>query len=213
MDVQLVKTFLNEKEPAALYELVQPALQQAEVRDLLVAGSFARDETYRYNCARVLFRALEANSGLFYPYWERFAGMIDSPNGFYRSTAAQAIAILTAVDEERQLDAILDTYLQMLDDEKIMVARYFTQTIHLVAEARPDLCARIVTCLLEVESTRHTESRKSLLKADILAAFDALYDTLQEQQQEEILAFTTKAQESESPTTRKTAKAFLEKHQ
>jgi hypothetical protein len=212
MDIQLIKTILPEKEPAALYELVQPALEGSEVRDLLVEGCFARDETYRYNCVRVLFRAIEAHPGLFYPYWERFAGRIRDPNGFYRSTAAQALAHLASVDDDRRLDAILDAHLRMLDDEKIMVARYFTQTIHLVAEARPDLRERIVDCLLGVEATRHNESRLSLLKTDVLGAFDALFDALPVQQRKEILAFAAKALDSESPSTRKAARAFLEKH-
>ncbi len=177
MDIQLAKTILTKKEPAELYDLVQPALESAELRDLLVEGCFAKNETYRYNCVRVFFRALEQQPGLFYPYWERFAEGISSPNGFYRSSSTQAIAFLTAVDEEHRLDSILEAYLRMLDDEKVMVARYFVQTIHLIPAARPDLREKVIACLLDVENTRHTESRKSLLKADIINAFDRLFET------------------------------------
>jgi hypothetical protein len=138
--------------------------------------------------------------------------MIESPNGFYRSTAAQAIAYLTAVDKNRHLDTILDTYLHMLDDEKIMVARYFVQTIHLLPKARPDLCEKVFARLLDVENTHHSESRKSLLKADVINAFDQLFETLSAQEQDETLAFVEKEIDSESPTTRKVAKAFIEKH-
>jgi hypothetical protein len=212
MDTQPAKNILTQKEPAELYDLVGPVLESTELRDLLVEGCFAKDETYRYNCVRVFFRALEGQPALFYPYWEHFAGMIDNPNGFYRSTAAQAIAFLTAVGKERRLDTILDAYLRMLDDDKVMVARYFVQTIHLIPEARPDLREKVVACLLDVENTRHTESRKSLLKADIIGAFDRLFKNLSPQEQKEILAFVEKEQTSESPSTRKAAKAFLEKH-
>jgi hypothetical protein len=181
------------------------------LRDLLVEGCFAKDETYRYNCVRVFFRALEKQPGLFYPYWERFAGMIGCPNGFYRSTAAQAIAFLAAADENRQLDSILDAYLDVLDDEKIMVARYFVQTIHLIPAARPDLREKVIACLLDVENTRHTESRKSLLKADIISAFDRLFGSLSAQEQKEVLIFVEKEQTSASPSTRKAAKEPLKK--
>ena len=207
------KTILTQKEPAELYDLVGPALESAELCDLLVDGCFAKDETYRYNCVRVFFRALEKQPDLFYPYWDNFAVMIDSPNGFYRSTAAQAVAFLTSADENQHLDSILDVYLRMLDDEKIMVARYFVQTIHLVAVARPDLRERIIARLLDVESTHHTESRKSLLKADIINAFDRLFDDLSPQEQKNVLAFVENEQHSESPTTRKAARAFLGKYQ
>ena len=193
--------------------MVQLALEQAETRDLLVEGCFAKDETYRYNCVRVFFRALEQQPALFYPYWERFAGMVESPNGFYRSTAAQAIAFLAAVDEDRRLDAILEAYLRLLDDDKVMVARYFVQTIHLIPQARPDLREKVVACLLDVENTRHNQSRKSLLKADVIHAFDRLFETLSGPERKEVLAFVAKEQDSESPSTRKAAKSFMEYHQ
>lgn len=212
MNTHLAKTILTQKEPAELFNLVGPALEKAEIRDLLVEGCFAKDETYRYNCVRVFFRALEKGPALFYPYWERFAGMIASPNGFYRSTAAQAVAFLTAVDEKRKLDSILEAYLGMLDDEKIMVARYFVQTIHLVAEARPDLRGKVIACLLNVGNTRHTDSRKSLLKADVIGAFDRLFDSLIPKERKDVFSFVEKEQGAESPTTRKFVKVFLEKH-
>ncbi len=212
MDTQLAKTILIQKEPAKLYDLVEPALENAEIRDLLVDGCFAKDETYRYNCVRVFFRALEKQPALFYPYWERFVEGINSPNGFYRSSSTQAIAFLSAVDEERHLDSILDSYLRMLDDDKVMVARYFVQTLHLIPAARPDLREKVIACLLDVENTRHTESRKSLLKADIISAFDRLFDSSSAQEQKQTLAFAEKELDSESPSTRKAAKAFLKKH-
>jgi hypothetical protein len=213
MDIQLAKSILTKKEPPELYDLVQPALESAETRNLLVEGCFAKNETYRYNCVRVFFRALEEQPALFYRYWERFAEGINNPNGFYRSSSTQVIAFLTAVDQERRLDAILDSYLGLLDDDKVMVARYFVQTIHLIPGARPDLREKVIDCLLGVENTRHTESRKSLLKADIISAFDRLFETLSAQEQNQTLAFAEKEMDSESPSTRKAAKAFLKKHQ
>lgn len=212
MDTQFAKTILAQKEPAKLYDLVGPALESAELRDLLVDGCFAKDETYRYNCVRVFFRALEKQPALFYIYWERFVEGISSPNGFYRSSSTQAIAFLTAVDEQRYLDSILEAYLRMLDDDKVMVARYFVQTIHLIPEARPELREKVIACLLGVENTQHTESRKSLLKADIISAFDRLFNGSSIQEQKDILAFVEKEQAGESPSTRKAAKAFLKKH-
>jgi len=213
MDIHLAKTILTQKEPAELYDLVQPALEDTDLRDLLVEGCFAKDETYRYNCVRVFFRALEKQPGLFYPYWERFAGMLDHPNGFFRSTAAQAVAFLAAVDKERRLDAILEAYLRILDDDKIMVARYFAQTIHLVAKARPDLREQVMACLLDVDKTHHTEGRKDLLKADLISAFDQLFEGMTESDQGKVLSLVEAQLGSSSPTTRKAAKAFLEKYQ
>ena len=100
----------------------------------------------------------------------------------------------------------------MLNDEKVMVARYFVQTIHLIPAARPDLREKVIDCLLGIENTQHTENRKRLLKADIINAFEHLFESSSMQEQKEILAFVEKEIDSESPSTRKTAKAFLKKH-
>ena len=213
MEMQFTESILSQKEPSELYDLVEPALESTDLRELLVEGCFAKNETYRYNCVRVFFRALAQQPGLFYPYWERFAEGISSPNGFFRSSSTQAIAFLTAVDEEHRLNTILEAYLGMLDDEKVMVARYFVQTIHLIPEARPDLRTKVIACLLDVENTRHTASRKSLLKADIINAFDRLFETMSAQEQKQTLAFAKKELDSESPSTHKAAKAFLANHQ
>jgi hypothetical protein len=212
VDISTANAILNQKEPPELYHLVQPALAQVDLRDLLVDGCFATDETYRYNCVRVFFRALEQKPAAFYSYWERFAEKIGHPNGFFRSTATQALAFLSVLDTNKRLDVILEAYLGLLDDEKIMVARYFTQTIYRVAQARPDLRSKIVACLLAVGRTRHNESRKGLLKADIIHALDELFEDLSEQEQKDALAFADNEQASESPSTRNAARAFLARH-
>jgi len=56
METNLTKSILTQKEPAELYDLVGPALESAKLRELLVEGCFAKNETYCYNCVRTFFR-------------------------------------------------------------------------------------------------------------------------------------------------------------
>ena len=137
MNTVTAKKILTKKEPTNLYDVVQPALEVADIRDLLVEGSFAKEETYRYNCVRVLYHALEQRPDLFYQYWSNFESMLDSSNGFHRSIAAQAIALLSPVDQDCRLDVIFKHYLNLLDDPKVMVTHYFIST--LAGYIKPDL--------------------------------------------------------------------------
>lgn len=212
MNTATAKQVLTQKEPANLYDVVQPALKNAELRDYLVEGSFAKNETFRYNSVRVIYRAIEACPDLFYPYWDRFAGMMDSPNGFHRSIAAQVIALLTAADTDRKLDPIVAHYLGLLNDPKVMVTHYFLETIGQIYRARPDLQKEIIACLLNIDKTGHLPERRDLLKADIISVFDQLFDSLSPQDQKQVSAFVKKQLESSSPKTRKTAKEFGKKH-
>ena len=212
MNIATAKQILAQKETANLYEVLQPALKVAAIRDMLVEGSFAKEESYRYNCARVLFRALAQRPDLFYNYWDFFVERMDSPNGFHRSVTAQAVAFLVSVDKERKLDPIFDNYMVLFDDQKVMVTHYFLETISLIVRARPDLQSRIITCLLEMDKTRHSSGHQALLKADIINVFDQLFNTLSAPQRQKVLAFVEGQLDGKSPKARKSAKEFQRKH-
>ena len=213
MDAATTGKILAQKKPADLYDAVQPVLKDEKLRDELVEGSFAKDENYRYNCVRVLFRAIEANPSLFYPYWNRFVEGIDSPNGFHRSVGAQAIAHLTSVDKDCRLDPIFDHYLELLDDSKVMVSHYFLETLPLIYRARPDFQTKIIACLLNFDKTKHPPSRKEMLKADIISAFEQIFDTLSTKDKKKAASFIKDQLQSSSPKARKAAKEFEKKHE
>ncbi|GER79425.1 MAG: hypothetical protein M5U11_16165 [Anaerolineales bacterium] len=211
MDAATVRKILAEDNPANLYDAISPALEDAQLRDALVEGCFDKREMYRYNCVRVLLRAMQLQPGLFYSYWERFAKGIDSLNGYHRASSAQALARLASVDKDDRLGSIFNRYLKLLDDPKVMVSRYFLETLPLIHRARPELRPRIVACLLSVDKTKHPPSRKELLKADVVGALDQIFDALSPKDQRKASSFAKGQLQSESPKTRKAAAAFLNK--
>jgi hypothetical protein len=213
MDTTAAKKILAQKEPTRLYDVVEPVLASAELRAVLVDSAFDKNETLRYNCVRVMFRAMDQQPELFYPYWDRFAEMIDSPNGFHRSAAAQAIAFLSIVDADCRLDRIFTHYLRLLDDSKVMVSHYFIDTLDRICRARIDLQPRIIKALLGIDRTHHTPERRELLKATVLAIFDRLYDALPEHDRKQAVAFAHASLQSVSGKTRKAAKSFLATHE
>ena len=200
---------LAQKEPPKLYSLVEYALQDAALRDLLVEHAFDKDETLRYNSIRVLWRAVDREPRLFYRYWDRFAGMITSPNGFHRSAAAQLIASLASADDDCKLDRLFDDYMRLLDDPKVMVTHYFVETLDHVCRARPDLQKRVMTALLNIDRSKHTRQHKDMLKADILAVCDALFESLPPELQRKSVELAEATLDCTSPKSRKAAKAFI----
>ena len=212
MNIAYTWKILSRKEPAELYDLVGPALKDRELRDAIVEGSFEKNETVRYNCSRVLFRAITQEPRLFYSYWDHFADRVESPNGFHRAVAAQAIAILVPVDSGCRLDPLLGRYLRLLDDPKVMVAHYFIETLDGIYRARPDLQKKIFATLLSIDSTKHLPPRKELLKADVLMVLDRLFEELSLKDRKQAVAFAEAAVGSSSGKTRKAAKSFLATH-
>jgi hypothetical protein len=210
MDTTLAEDILIQKDPPNLYEAVAPAIADAAFRERLLEGLTAKDENYRYNCSRVLHRLVDQRPELVYPYWDQLAALLDSPNSFQRASALWAIAGLAVADQEGKFERILTRYLALFDDESVMVARYFTQSITRITQAKPALKEQIIAHLLQVDNTHHTQGRKDLIKADLIVVFDELFDQLQEK--DRILGLVEAQLESSSPKARKAAKDFLKKH-
>jgi hypothetical protein len=209
MEAKTARRILTQKEPPRLYDVVDPVLNDTGLRDELIEGSFAKNETLRYNSVRVLFRALDQKPELFYSYWDRFTKMIDSSNSFHRAAAGQAIAFLAVADTDCRLDPIFSHYLRLLDDPSVMVSHYFLDTLDRVCRARPELQPRIVKALLNFDQTHHLPPRKELLKADVLALLDRLFESLPIRHRKRAVAFAQACLQSPPSRTRKTAKLFL----
>jgi hypothetical protein len=186
------------------------ALTDGQTLQVVLDGVLVKEDAYRYNCVKVLLQIGDERPRILYPEWDYFAGLLDSDNSYHRSTAVLVLARLARVDAEGRFERILDRYLALLDDEKIVTARYLAQHAGRVAQVKPHLRARITERLLGVDGTHHAQGRKDLLKADVIQAFEAYFD--QAEDQDSILAFVEAQLDCSSPKTRKAAKAFLKRY-
>jgi hypothetical protein len=205
-----VQQMLAIKDAPDLDDIARSAVADAEILKELLDGVVSKDDTYRYNCFRALLQISENEPLALYPEWDYFVPLLASPNAYHRSVALQLLARLAQVDSEKRFEAILDQYLAMLDDEKVMVARYLAQNAGRIVKAKPSLQEQITARLLDVDRTHHAQSRKDLVKADIIQAFRAFF--AESREKEKILAFVEQQLESSSPKARQAAKAFLKEH-
>jgi len=205
-----VHQMLSEKEVANLDQVAQQAIADAEVLREIVDGVVSKDETFRYNCFKVLIQVCEAAPGALYPEWDTFVELLGSSNAFHRGLAIQIIARLTRADTEQRFDDVFDRFFDVLDDDKVMVSRYLVQSAGQIVQSKPYLRERVTARLLTVDETRHTESRKDLIKADIVQVLGESFKELEDK--ERIVAFVEQQLESSSPKARKAAKEFLKAH-
>jgi hypothetical protein len=210
LDTRDVQQMLAIKDAPDLDDIARSAVADAEILKELLDGVVSKDDAYRYNCFRALLQISENEPLALYPEWDYFVSLLASPNAYHRSVALQLLARLTQVDSEKRFEAILDQYLAMLDDEKVMVARYLAQNAARIVKAKPSLQEQITARLLDVDRTHHAQSRKDLVKADIIQAFGAFF--AESRDKEKILAFVEQQLESSSPKARQAAKAFLKEH-
>jgi hypothetical protein len=208
--VALLQAMLIDKQQPRLEEAIQLVLADRQALEQVLAGIIAKDDTYRYNCFKVLHQIAEEQPQAIYPAWDDFVELLDSDNAYHRSMGAQLIATLACADTDHRFETIFDRTFALLDDEKIVPARQFAQQVGRIARANPHLQSRITEQLLAVEDTHHTEGRKDLLKGDVIGVFDEFF--ADSPNQERILAFVRRQLTCSSPSTRKAARAFVERH-
>jgi hypothetical protein len=213
-DVEALPTDLRDElandKDADLEKAVQLASADPKLLDELLRGILSKQDTYRYNCFQVLLQISEQEPAILYPRWDYLVEQLDSDNSYHRSIGLRLIANLTGADAAGRFDGIFDRYFDLLDDEKIVTARYLVQSTGKIVRHKPHLRERIIARLLGVDNTHHTESRKDLLKGDVIQAFEEFFKDSADQ--DSILAFAKAQLACSSPKTRKAAKQFLEKY-
>ena len=87
---------------ADIENMIEKALKNKETLEELLDGLKVKNETYRYNCHKVLYAISERQGETLYPYWSLFTESLDSENSYHKMTAIHLIANLTSVDKENR---------------------------------------------------------------------------------------------------------------
>jgi hypothetical protein len=185
------------------------AIDDGELLSEILEGLNSKEETFRYNCHRVLMKVTETRPELLYPSWDFFVKHLKSDNSYHKMSATHLLANLVNIDTENRFEEIFDLFYGLLDDRSMVVAYYVAQTSAKIIRAKPAMESRIIGRLLAIDETHHPAGRKELIKAGIIEAFDELFDDTGIRP--EILNFVREQLGSESRKTAKLAKAFLEK--
>ena len=199
---------MKEKE-ANIEAIAVKAIKDSVLLAELLEGLKSKEETFRYNCHKVLMRVTDTHPELLYPSWDFFTGHLKSNNSYHKMSAAHLIANLVKVDAGNRFAEIFDLYYGLLDDKSMVVAYYVAQNSAKIIKANPELENRIIQRLLAIDETHHPPGRKELIKTGIIEAFDELFDD--NGIRPEIMDFVRAQTDSESRKTAKAAKAFLEK--
>jgi hypothetical protein len=197
---------LNDKE-ADVESIARKAITDEGLPAELLQGLESKNETYRYNCYKVLRIICVDHGELLYPQWDYLVGHLDSNNTYHKLSALDLIADLTKVDIGHRFEQIVDDYFGLLDDRSMIAAVYAARNAGKIITAKPDMEARITQKLLTIDRTHHEPGRKDLIKAGAIESFDLYFE--QAADKEGILSFVRQQVDSESPKCRNQADAFL----
>jgi hypothetical protein len=194
---------------ADIESVTKKALGDKKLLSELLDGLKSKDETFRYNCHKVLMLISKTNGEILYPSWDYFVELLNSNNSYHKMSAVHLLTNLVKVDLEDRFQKIFDSYYSLLDDKSVIVAIYVAQNSAQIIKAKSHLENRITSILLNIDKTHHPAGRKELVKAGAIEAFMEYFPD--SSNKTKIIEFVMKQQDSESPKTRKIAKAFLKK--
>lgn len=171
-------------------------------------GLLSKNETYRYNCFKVLYDVSEKKPDLLYLHWDFFITHLKSDNNYHKMSAVLIIANLTSVDTENRFENVFDDFYGNLKSKKTIVPIYIVKSSGKIVNSKPDLERKITDLLLNIENI-HSGKQIELVKAAVIESFSEFYENAEKK--EEILRYVKSQINSDSPKTRKSAKVFLAK--
>jgi len=172
-------------------------------------GLLSKNETYRYNCFKVLYTVSEKKPEILYPYWDFFINHLDSNNSYHKMSAVLIIANITAVDSDKKFETIFNKFYNNLNSEKTIVPIYVIKSSSKIVSFKPHLEEKITDLLLNIEKI-HSGKQIELVKSAIIESFSEFFSKAKNK--DKIINFVEKQIDSTSPKTRKTAKDFLKNY-
>ena len=171
-------------------------------------GLISKNETYRYNCFKVLNLVSEKKPELLYPHWNFFVNHLNSVNDYHKMSAVIIIANITAVDKKQRFEIIFDDFFGNLKSKKTIVPIYIVKSSSKIITYKPNLEKKITDLLINIEKI-HTGKQIELVKSAVIESFSEIFN--KSNKKDEIIRFVRNQLHSTSPKTKKAAKEFLNK--
>ena len=197
-----------DKKDINVESLAERALEDEGMLPELLDGVLAKKDFIRFNSFKVLLFISEKHPEVLYPKWDFLEGLLSSNNSYLKYIAIYLIANLAQVDAEARLERIFERLYSILGGEGTIAAAHLARNSGKIAQAKPELRAKITQRLLNIDRT-HQGRQKELIKGHAIEALDEYFE--EAKNQPEILDFVKKQLQSQSPKTRKLAREFLQK--
>ncbi len=203
-----VHKILEQKNPDKLFKVYELTISDRNFLKEILDGLLSPNETYRYNCYKVLLTLSEEAPLKLYSEWEFFHELLLSENAYQQMIAVNILTNLTMVDSEGKFDEIFNEYFALLDGRSLIAARYVASGAGTIAQTKPALQESITRRLLTTEKTHHKNNE--LIVHDAIESFDAYFSDITNQHK--VIAFVKRHLKSDSPKTAKRASEFLARH-
>lgn len=142
------------------------ALQPADL-DLLVNLLNEKDDNLRYK-AFLLLQARSQACADVYAYWNLFVEKLGNENSYQRSLGLMLLAENARWDEKDAFGAVIERYLERVDDEKPVTVRQCVQGLAKIVPFKPQYNDRVAGRLMAVDLAARKDTQRKILLLDII---------------------------------------------
>jgi hypothetical protein len=144
--------------------------------ECLVQNLYLKDTKAAYHALKQLIEESEKTDAI-YSYFDQFAAMINDSNSYIRTRGLSLIAANAKWDAENKIDAVLDSYLSHITDEKPITARQCIKLLPTIAAYKPHLKDAIILGLETADLSRYvySDSMLPLIIKDISYSLTAIH--------------------------------------
>ncbi len=135
----------------------------------LVEWLSEKDDKIRYQT----FLLLQARSSCIddvYPFWDIYRGKLKHENSYQRSIGLMLTAENVKWDKENRIDATIDEYLSLLNDEKPITVRQCIQSLSKIIPYKKQLHSKIAGRLMSINISSIKDTMRKVIVLDILEA-------------------------------------------
>ncbi|MGA8578227.1 MAG: hypothetical protein WB579_06075 [Bryobacteraceae bacterium] len=174
------------------------------------AGLDAPAARVRFGCLKDLRRLSEEAPQFLYPAFDRFAKLLDHPNGIFRWNAAHILANLARVDRARKLAPLLGRFLQPIRGPQMIAAANVMQAAAAIAAAQPRLAHKVAAAILTVGRAKYeTDECRNVAIGHAIESLARFPESVQ--RQAAIVSFVRRQLNNPRPATRRKAERFLKR--
>jgi len=140
---------------------------QKEAISQLMEWLTEKDDKLRYHSLLLLQYRSEYYDDV-YPFWDVFCEKLKSSNSYHRSIGLMLMADNVKWDRENKIDAAIDDYLKILNDEKPITVRQCIQALSKIIPHKTHLHDKIANELMAINIMDIKLTMRKLILLDIL---------------------------------------------
>lgn len=138
--------------------------------------------TLKFNCEKVIRQLTATYPELVYPYFNKFAELLISPNNIIQWGTIISLSNLIEVDRDNNFEAIYELYFGLLNAESMITASNVVKNAWKYVQAHPEKEGDLTARLLNVRENNYMNKGKpspeckNILIGAVINCLDHYYD-------------------------------------